>query len=179
MKFKGTYLKALTADDGTIELSLSTRDRGAINALKSLSGQELTVECKKWRNQRSLEANRYAWELIGQIATVLKTDSDSIYEQMIERYGVCDTVPILDSLVENEREKHRLLTEIKETTLIDDKGKSHCFVWCKCYRGSSQYDTKEMSGFIDGIVSEAQELDIETRTPEQLAEIKSMWKAEK
>ena len=40
---------------------------------------------------------------------------------------------------------------------------------------SSEYDTREMAIFIDGIVSEAQALGIDTRTPEELAEMKSLW----
>jgi hypothetical protein len=35
--------------------------------------------------------------------------------------------------------------------------------------GSSEYDTKQMAQFIDGIVSEAKELGIETLTPAELA----------
>jgi hypothetical protein len=37
------------------------------------------------------------------------------------------------------------------------------------------YDTKEMSVLIDGIVSEAKELGIETLTPDELERIKSAW----
>ena len=47
------------------------------------------------------------------------------------------------------------------------------------FKGSSEYDTREMSIFIDGIVSEAQGLGIDTRTPEELAEMKSLWENEK
>ena len=32
-----------------------------------------------------------------------------------------------------------------------------------------------MTKLIDGVVQEAQDLGIETRTPEQLAELKSLW----
>ena len=35
-------------------------------------------------------------------------------------------------------------------------------------KGSSEYDTKEMSSFIDGIISEAKGLGIETLPPEEL-----------
>lgn len=35
--------------------------------------------------------------------------------------------------------------------------------------------TKEMSRFLDEVVSEAKELDIPTETPEQIAEMKSLW----
>ena len=47
----------------------------------------------------------------------------------------------------------------------------------KVIRGQSAYDTKEMSTFIDGIVSEAKELDIETLTPDEIERMKAAWKA--
>ena len=42
--------------------------------------------------------------------------------------------------------------------------------YCKFYRikGSSQYNTREMSRLIDGLVSECKECGIETLTPEEL-----------
>ena len=35
--------------------------------------------------------------------------------------------------------------------------------------------SKQMSELIDGTVSEAKELDIETRTPDEIARMKSLW----
>ena len=49
------------------------------------------------------------------------------------------------------------------------------FTHYKIYKGSSEFDTKEMSIFIDGIVQEATQLGIETRTPSELALLKSEW----
>lgn len=42
-------------------------------------------------------------------------------------------------------------------------------------KGSSDYDTAEMASFIDGIVSEAKELGIETLTPDELERMKQAW----
>ena len=38
-------------------------------------------------------------------------------------------------------------------------------------RGSSTYNTREMSVLIDGVVTEAKELGIETLTPDQIKEM--------
>ena len=48
--------------------------------------------------------------------------------------------------------------------------------WYKVAKGSSEFDTKEMSIFIDGVVQDAQELGIVTDTPEQIARYKEAWK---
>ena len=42
-------------------------------------------------------------------------------------------------------------------------------------KGSSEYDTAEMSHFIDRIVEEAKELGIETATPDELERMKQEW----
>lgn len=42
-------------------------------------------------------------------------------------------------------------------------------------RGSHTYNTAEMSKLIDGTVSEAKELGIETMTPDQIEEMKQKW----
>ena len=42
-------------------------------------------------------------------------------------------------------------------------------------RGSHDYDTKEMSTLIDGVVSEAKELGIETMTPDRIKEMMAAY----
>jgi hypothetical protein len=46
------------------------------------------------------------------------------------------------------------------------------------YKGSSEFDTREMSIFIDGIVSEAKVMGIQTETPDQIAKMKALWEVE-
>jgi hypothetical protein len=46
----------------------------------------------------------------------------------------------------------------------------------RVYKGSSEMDTREMSILIDGIVSEAKGLGIQTETPDQIENMKSLWR---
>ena len=52
------------------------------------------------------------------------------------------------------------------------------FIHVRAGIGTHLYNTKEMSQFIDGVVQEAQNLDIETKTPNEIAELKSLWEKE-
>lgn len=70
------------------------------------------------------------------------------------------------------RERYDELKD-KELDEVGQNG-SYYHVWV----GSSQYNTREMSILIDGIVSEAKELGIETATPDELAQMKSLWATE-
>ena len=49
------------------------------------------------------------------------------------------------------------------------------FIHYRAIKGTSEYSTKEMSVFLDGIISECQEVGIETDTPEQIARYKEEW----
>ena len=49
-------------------------------------------------------------------------------------------------------------------------------IFYKIFRGSSTYDTKEMSLLIDGTVSECKEQGIETLPPEELERMLAKWK---
>ena len=50
------------------------------------------------------------------------------------------------------------------------------FTHYRIYKGSSEYDTKEMAILIDGIVQECQEQNIETIPPEEIEALKNAWK---
>ena len=180
MRTNGKFKRISYDYDGNVEVTLSVTDKAVVAKLHELGTEKLlTIDIKQFRNARSLEANRYAWELIGQIATVLKTDSESIYEKIIIDGNNFRMMPYEDINIDYERGIYRFLVEAKETTLIDKNGNSHCFVWCKCYKGSSEYDTKEMAQFIDDIIDEAQALGIDTRTPKEIEQMKSAWKQSK
>jgi len=180
MKATGKYKRAsIDFESGGVEITLSFPNAAVVDSIKKFGDKLLNIEIKPFRKARSLDANAYLWVLIGEIAAVLKADSDSIYEQMLLDYGTFVNIPIWKPELENEKRKHRLCVETGETVLTDKKGNEQTFVWCKCYRGSSEYDTAEMARLIDGVVSEAQELGIDTRTPKEIEAMKQAWKAQK
>lgn len=47
-----------------------------------------TAKLGEKRQKRSLDANAYAWVLMGKIAEKVGTCKDDVYLQMLERYGV-------------------------------------------------------------------------------------------
>ena len=87
---------------------------------------------------------------------------------MLKRYGQSEMVSVVAEVPVQHYFKH--YEEAGESTL---KGK--LFKHYRVYKGSSEFDTKEMSIFVDGIVSEAKELGIDTMTPNELLKLKSLW----
>lgn len=125
-------------------------------------------EIKEHKEKRSLNANAYAWSLIGKIADAMRTSKDETYLIMLKRYGQSEMVSVLSSIDVTGYFKY--FEAVANTTL---QGKE--FTHYKVFKGSSEYDSKEMAVLIDGIISEAKNLDIETLPPAEVERIKEMW----
>ena len=126
------------------------------------------VEIKEHKNKRSLNANSYAWALINKLGNKLRMSKDDIYIMMLERYGQSEVVSVRSDI-----DVKGYFQYFKEIGRGFVQGKE--FTHYKIFKGSSQYDTKEMSILIDGIVSECQDLGIETMTPDELERLKELW----
>lgn len=181
MKFIADKIRLQYTEDRQPELVLSTSGHISIDDLKAITanGKQLSVEIKQYRPHRSLDANSYAWQLISKIAEEMSKDRGTIYSkediyiEMLKRYG--------------QREPQLLSVVAEGVDMIYRATNNHCvevgeselngkvFKHLAILIGSSQYDTKQMSALIDGIVQEAQELGIETMTPAEIAGIKNEW----
>ena len=126
---------------------------------------------EEYKEKRGLKANGYAWELITQIGNVLRKSKEEVYLQILRDYGQSEIVSILSSI---NPEGYFKYWEKIGTSVLNSKEFSHI----KIYKGTSEYNTKEMSIFIDGVVQEAEQLGIETKPPEEIERLKRMWKNE-
>ena len=134
-----------------------------------LEQEDKTFEVKLYRKKRSNNANGYAWHLLNEMSNVLRASKENIYVQMLKRYGQSEMVSVLSDIDVSGYFKY--YEPIANTTL---QGKE--FTHYRVYKGSSEYDTREMSIFIDGIVSEAKELNIETMPEGEIERLKELWK---
>ena len=131
--------------------------------------REKLFEIKEHKEKRSLTANAYAWSLIGKIADAMRMSKDECYMEMLKRYGQSEIISVLSSI--NIQGFIKYYEPITTATL---QGKE--FTHYKVFKGSSEYDTREMAILIDGIVSEAKALDIDTLPPTEVERLKEMWK---
>lgn len=141
----------------------------AINCFDDLHLEEkLSFKIDKHKEKRSLNANAYCWKLLTEIANVVRSSKDEVYFEMLKRYGQREMISVRADIPISDYIKY--CEEAGEGT-VNGKLFKHYFV----FKGSSEFDTKEMSIFIDGVVSEAKGLGIQTETPEQIANLKSLW----
>jgi hypothetical protein len=130
--------------------------------------RDKVFEIKEHKEKRSLNANSYAWSLIGKIADALRTSKEETYLTMLKRYGQSEIVSVISSIDVTGYFKY--FEAIGTATL---QGKE--FTHYKVYKGSSEYNSREMAILIDGIISEAKEMGIETLPPDEIKRIKEMW----
>lgn len=165
--------------NGENVLTITTRE-SCKDLWDKLGGDDISFTIKKRTQPRSLNANNYAWSLIEKLAIAMKAEKDTIYEELLRKYGTGDTYTddlgneckIIFSLQEG-------IPPERVTKHYDSIGVSYLngkkFVHYRAIKGTSEYNTKEMSVFIDGVVMECQEHGIETATPDELARYKEDW----
>ena len=130
--------------------------------------REKLFEIKEHKEKRSLNANAYAWSLIGKIADATRQSKDEVYVQMLKDYGQSEMISVLSKI-----DLHGYFKYFEPVGTATLQGKE--FTHYKIFKGSSEYDTREMAVLIDGIISEAKELNIETLPEAEVQRLKEMW----
>lgn len=149
------------------ELILKSPDHAEIRRF-AYHFKEGEYQIERKRKKRSTDANALCWKLCTEIANVLRTDKDSIYIDMLKRYGQSDLVTMLS--IVNPKAYFKYFDECGKGY---SKGKEYTHY--KVYKGSSEYDTREMSILLDGIIDEAKSLDIEVISEREKSLLLEEW----
>lgn len=160
-----------------ITLKVDKADRAELRKTTArLREDDVDLTLKKYVEKRSLSANAYMWVLCGKIAERLGYSKNDIYQKHIYEMGVYRTVEINNAAAETFIHAWQMhgagwLCEVV------DRGEKYTVI--NAHYGSSVYDKKQMSRLIDGVVQDAESLGIETKTPDEIAEMLSLWEAAK
>ena len=132
-------------------------------------------EIKEYHKKRSLDSNAYCWVLCKEIADKLHITAEEVYRKNIKEMGKYEILPIKDEAVETfiNAWSYKGIGWFSE---ILSKSKIEGYTNIIAYYGSSIYDSKEMSLLLDSLVQEAEQLNIETKTPNEIARLKELWK---
>jgi hypothetical protein len=138
------------------------------------------VEIKLHKEKRSLNANAYFHLLVGKIAEKLKIGNDECKTQMNLEYGSAlriDDDTLFAFKVPKGAEVKSVVKYPKWVKETNENGKQ--FDVYMAYKETHLLNTEEMARLIDGVVYEAKQLGIDTRTPEEIAQLKSLWEMER
>lgn len=145
-----------------------------ITALVAMVRQapDAEYELYTYKARRSSQQNRYYWELLGKVARLVRMTNDELHNQMLADYGYIDRDMghlILKDSIDWRKVKQLHLKPTTHTKVMDN-GELYRVYYVM--RGSSTYNTAEMSRLVDGMVQEAMAQGIETLTPSQLEQMR-------
>lgn len=143
-------------------------------------GKLLAFEVKEHKETRSKDANAYFHVLVDKIAKALNRSTDGVKADLVLQYGA------MDKTAHNETVGVKVPKGTQITnyypyarwfkTTFENGREFDCYIF---YKRTHTMDTGEMAKLIDGTVQEAKELGIETKTPEQIAEMLSLMEGKK
>lgn len=139
--------------------------RQIVDAVKK--GKSYTVEIKEYRKKRSLDQNALYWSVLTSFAEALNISNAYAHNLLLRRYGQLeryDDKPVYVVLPDTEdAEKKADEAEsyhLKPTSQVKEGKDGISYRTYMLLRGSSSYDTKEMTRLLDGLLEECKEMGI-------------------
>lgn len=174
--------RLLQDEDGNLTLTVSVhRDskwtvRQIVADMKK-TGKVLSAEIRTRANRRTLMQNNLLWALLEIMALADNggrtgdTTAWDCYCDMIEKYGAkYEYMMCLPEALEGLREQFRALRVVERR----EYGSKEMLV-CKCFYGSSKFDTKEMTQLIDGVFDRLAEMGVDEDAARDVAAYREDW----
>ena len=127
--------------------------------------KDINIEIKVWRLKRSLAANRYMWVLIDKLAAELGMTKNEVYRKEVREIGgAADVLSMPGEAVERFCRSWELNGIGWQAELIQTNDEVSLVM---AYYGSSTFDRSQMSQLIENLIFEAEQLGIDTETPDK------------
>lgn len=175
MKFTGKISGIGRTLKGILTVTLESDMTDPAGILGLSQADKLDVEIKKHREKRSLDANAYYWLLCSRLAEALHVSKPYTHNYLMRRYGQIELIGgqavyivIPDTDEAREKVDEEQLYHLKPTAQVKEGKDGVMYRTYMMLKGSSAYDTKEMSDLIEGLIGECKQMDIETLPPEEL-----------
>lgn len=183
-------LAGLQILDGTRAAVIRLKSDNDIKGLQAFADdfnadKDYCIALGEKRQKRSPAANAYAWTLLGKLAEVLSAanpehpqKAEDIYRDLIRDVdGVASVVQVSDAAAE---ELVRLWCSRGigwQAVLVDSAAGLPGVSIYRLYKGSSEYDTKQMHRLLELIIAECRQQGIETATPDEIANMVSLMES--
>ncbi len=146
---------------------------GDLPEIQCEPGEPLSIEIKRPTKKRSLDANAYFHALVDDIAAAMRMGNEEVKRNLVLGYGTlardADGVVIGFKLPVSV-DVNTIYDYAKSFKTVEEGGKSfHCYL---VYKRTRDMPSNEFSRLLDGAISEAKELGIDTATPAEIARMK-------
>jgi hypothetical protein len=174
MRFTGK-LAGINMDwqTGKYNVTFTINEQTALAEVEKIQEcEKLSVEAVQYREKRSIDANGLLWHCLGKIASSMNPPADKwdIYLMMLKRYGSFTYICVKPKAVEAVKQQWRECEVVGDIEINGQKA-----VQMLCYFGSSTYDTQEFSVLLNGVISEMQEMGLETPPSQDMRRALENW----
>ena len=176
MRIKADMLERMPTPYGTM-VTFFTDDGAEVDKLFALDKTKpIVAEFKVERSKRSTQANNYHYKLCEEIAKVIGSTREEVHVTLMERYGTAarDADGNMIFVLLKSTSTSSMGAYLMPTHRYENK-KGVEYQWYLVIKPSHEYDTTEMARLIDGTVSEAKDLGVETMTPDEIERMKATW----
>lgn len=125
------------------------------------------IEIKEKKRKRSLDQNALYWVVLTQVAKKLNISNPRCHNLMLRRYGVPERygdqavyVVLPDTEEASEKAAEAETYHLKPTSQVKAGKDGNTYRTYILLRGSSTYDTAEMTRLIDGVMDDAKQMGI-------------------
>lgn len=149
MEYIGKLRDAIrNVNTGNINVTFEFNDAN-FEDFEELQKAELKIKIEKHKHHRSLNANKFLWEMLSTYAAAAHKDKWCLYLEMIGKYGKSTLIAVTPEAVDDLKAVWRE-TKVLGPRIIEGKE----MVEVLCYFGSSTYNTKEFADLLEGIAFE-------------------------
>lgn len=161
---------AWSADASGMNLTLRTPEARRI-AETVKPGKEYTVEIKEYKKKRTLDQNAMYWKLLTVFADAIGVCNEEAHNLMLRSYGQYESPVMYVVVPDTDEGEQKALSSttyhIKPTSQVKFGYDGEAYRTYILLRGSSTYNTAEMTRLLDGLIEECKEIGIEVITPRE------------
>lgn len=171
MEATGRIQELLQTMEGKGRIVLELEDAAALPPdLQTLANlARCKIKITPYREKRSKDANALLWHCIGQIQQAYANGitKEEIYLQLLRKYGTYDVLSCVPEAIDHLR---RVFRTVEDVGPLPNGNRQ-----VLGFYGSSDYDTKEMSVLLDGVISDMTEMGIETPASADMEHALQLW----
>jgi hypothetical protein len=174
-------LRKLSNDPDGVQVVSIALNADFREAYDEFVGQDISVDIKPWKKGRSLEANAFAWLLIGKISEKMQAiepdgywTPERVYLDAISGIGGIYAIAEMPlDAVEVFRQIWTYRHIGRRVEIMDEDGST---ANVRISYGSSDFDTAQMSTLINILIQQAEALGIPTLSDQEIERMLGNWK---
>lgn len=174
MLLRGSFRGQLRDMDGNVIVSFNV-GKSPLD-LANIEGKQLDIKVTQHREKRTLTQNSYYWVLLSKLSAKLKISTSRTHNLLLRDVAypfVVDGRIVMQPIPDTQTAEEEILEaetyHLKPTSGIITGNDGNIYRWYVVLRGSSTFDTQEMTTLLDRLISECKEVGgIEVLPPEEL-----------